>query len=93
MGMAIKPPPYTKQTINVMEENVIKQKMSDVLVDISIGRLSMRYFGKSPSWLYHKINRAIVNGKPAEFTADEVARLKNALHDIAGRIERVAEAL
>lgn len=45
----------------------MKQKMADLLIAISWADLSRTYFGKSNSWLYHKMNGIDGNGKPTEF--------------------------
>lgn len=34
--------------------------------------IAEHYFGKSRQWLYQRINGNIVNGKPADFTPDEL---------------------
>ena len=41
----------------------VKQKMSDILLDVSWAKISERYFEKSRSWLYHKMD-GMNNGKP-----------------------------
>ncbi|MGN1239255.1 MAG: DUF5053 domain-containing protein [Paludibacteraceae bacterium] len=73
--------------------NEVKTKMQDILCDIAIGRLCMRYFEKSPSWLYHKINQEVINGKQVTFTEEEVQQLKGALVDLSDRIRRTADTL
>lgn len=74
-------------------ENEVKTKMQDILCDIAIGRLCMRYFDKTPSWLYHKINQEVVNGKQITFTEEEKQQLKGALCDLSDRIRRTADTL
>ena len=63
-------------------QQTMKQKMADLLVAISWADLSRTYFGKSNSWLYHKMNGIDGNGKPTEFTFEEQAQLKGALFDL-----------
>ncbi len=75
------------------KELSVKQKMQDILGIVSIGQLSLQYFGKTPSWLYHKVKGDIVNGKPAEFKQEDLEQLKGALCDLSTRIRRVADTL
>lgn len=74
-------------------QQTMKQKMADLLVAISWADLSRTYFGKSNSWLYHKMNGIDGNGKPTEFTFEEQAQLKGALFDLSDRIRRAAEQI
>lgn len=57
---------------------------------LSLSQIAQDYFGKSRSWLYQRINGAIVNGKPAQFTPEEQLRLSEALLDISNRIKDTA---
>ena len=67
----------------------VKQKMSDILLDVSWAKISEKYFGKSRSWLYHKMN-GMNNGKPDDFDEAEKEVLRNALLDLSQRISRCA---
>jgi hypothetical protein len=64
----------------------MKKKMYDILVDISWAKIAKNYFGKSPSWIYHKIDE--IND---EFSESELEQFKNALFDLSRRIRIVAE--
>lgn len=76
--------------ISIKENRVtMKQKMSDILLDVSWAKISENYFGKSRSWLYHKLD-GINNGKPDDFSEAEKETLKNALIDLANRINKCA---
>ena len=68
----------------------MKQKMSDILLDVSWAKLSENYFGKSRSWLYHKLD-GVNNGKPDDFNDTEKEILRNALLDLSARIKKCAE--
>lgn len=57
---------------------------------LSLSQIAQDYFGKSRSWLYQRINGAIVNGKPAQFTREEQLRFSEALLDISSRIKDTA---
>lgn len=73
------------------ESQSMKKQLADLLVAISWADLSRTYFGKSSSWLYHKMDGRDGNGKPTSFTAEEIEELKGALLDLSNRIRRAAE--
>lgn len=75
------------------ESATMKQKLSDLLVAISWADLSRTYFGKSNSWLYHKMNGIDGNNKPTEFTDEELITLRGALFDLSSRIRNAAEQI
>ena len=60
-------------------------------LDITWSKIANKYFGKSSSWLYHKLNGVDRNGKPTEFTLEEREQLSNALFDFAERVRKSAE--
>lgn len=71
----------------------MRSKMQDLLVAISWADLSRNYFGKSSSWLYHKLDGRDGNGKPTAFTPEETMILKGALTDLSERIRRAADSI
>lgn len=71
----------------------LRKQVNDILLDISWAQLSKNYFGKSRSWLNHKINGIDSNGKPTEISEEELAQIKEALLDLSSRIKRCAEEL
>ena len=71
----------------------VKQKMSDILIAISWREVARTYFGKSSSWLYHKLDGIDGNGGTGGFSVDEAAQLKGALCDLADRIRRAADTI
>ncbi len=70
-----------------------KQKLADILLDINVAKIANRYFGKSSSWLYHKLDGIDGNGGKGDFTEEELQQLKSALLDLARRIEITAKTL
>ena len=80
-------------TLKDSQNGTMKKKMEDILLAISWRELSTRYFGKSCSWLYHKLDGIDGNGKPTEFTEEEKFMLKGALTDLADRIRRTADSI
>ena len=74
------------------DTQTMRQKLYDLLVAISWADLSRTYFGKSSSWLYHKLDGRDGNGKPTSFTPEETEKLKGALVDLSERIRRAADS-
>lgn len=71
-----------------------KTKLQDILVAISWRELARTYFGKSSSWLYHKLDGIKGDGSfGGGFTPAEKEQLKEALEDLASRINRAASQL
>ena len=71
-----------------------KARLSDILMALSWREIARNYFGKSSSWLYHKLDGIKSDGTPGGgFTPDEAKKLKNALNDLAERINKAASSL
>jgi hypothetical protein len=75
------------------QTDTVKARLADILMHVSWGDISREYFGKSGSWLYHKLNGVDGNKKPTDFTIEERYQLKGALIDLADRIRRAAESI
>ena len=60
-------------------------------MDISWAKISNKYFGKSSSWIYHKLDGIDENGNRNDFSYSEKLQLKNALFDLSERIRKAAE--
>ena len=71
----------------------MKQRLSDILLDISWAKIAQKYFGKSSSWIYHKLDGIDGNGNKSDFTYAEKLQLKNALLDFSERIRLSAESI
>jgi hypothetical protein len=74
-----------------MQANTMKAKLYDLLISISWSDLAHRYFNKSGSWMYHKLDGIDGNKKPTDFTDEEKVQLKAALLDLSERIRRAAD--
>lgn len=70
-----------------------KSRLSDILVAISWRDVARTYFGKSSSWLYHKLDGVKGDGSDGGFTQAEADQLKDALEDLAKRITTAASKL
>ena len=73
------------------QAETMKAQLSDLLISISWADLAKRYFGRSGSWLYHKLDGIDGNKKPTAFTEKEREQLRSALFDLSDRIRRAAE--
>lgn len=71
----------------------VKQRITDILLAISWREIARTYFGKSSSWIYHKLDGINGNGEPDEFTIEESTQLKRALYDLSDRIRKAADTL
>ena len=80
-------------TLKETQAGTMKAELEDILLAISWADLSKTYFGKSNSWLYHKLDGVDGNKKPTEFNEEEKYILKGALVDLADRIRRAAERI
>jgi hypothetical protein len=77
----------------MQKEMSVKQQLRDILLDISWAKIAQKYFGKSSSWLYHKMDGIDGNGGQGDFSADERMQLKDALLDLSDRVRLSAEKI
>ena len=80
-------------TLKKTQTGTMKAQLADILMAVSWSDLSRTYFGKSNSWLYHKLDGIDGNKKPTEFSEDEKFILKGALVDLSERIRRAADRI
>ena len=77
----------------MIKRETMKQTLSDILLDISWARLSVKYFGKSRSWLHQKLDGKNSNGGEGGFSEAEKEDLRLALKDLSARINAAAECI
>ncbi len=76
------------------EENGYKElKEHDIMKVLKASYIAERFFGKSRSWISHKINHDMINGKPDDFTVTEKTTLVKALRTISMELEHLADDL
>lgn len=75
------------------KKTAIRNKLNDIMTEISWAKLAQKYFDRSPSWIYHKMDGIGNNGEVGGFTDDELDRLKAALYDLSERIKQAADAV
>ena len=76
---------------STLKTESVKRQVSDILLDISWAKIAQKYFGKSSSWMYHKLDGIDGNGNKSDFTYSEKLELKKALFDFSERIRHAAE--
>ena len=79
--------------ITIQKETSVKKHIEDIHTDISWAKISKKYFGKSPSWIYHKIDGIDGNGNIDGFSDAEKEQFCGALLDLAERIRKAAYAI
>jgi hypothetical protein len=77
-----------KKTLQDVKHLKIKEQMKDIEEIISMSFIAKTYFNKTKSWLSQRINELNVNGKPAQFTTEEINTLNEAFKDISKKIGR-----
>ena len=75
-----------KETIERIDSVLIRQQMEEILPFVSLAYIAKTYFKKSRQWLYQRINGLSVNGKPAQFTHEELDILNFALKDMGQKL-------
>ena len=75
------------------QAETMKAQLSDLLISISWADLANRYFNRSGSWLYHKLDGIDGNKKPTAFSDEEREQLRGALIDLSDRIRRAADSI
>jgi len=79
-----------KESNQIADELILKQKLEEVLPIISVSYLAKNYFKKTPQWFYQRLNGNSVNGKVARFTPNELETLSMALKAIGQKISTSA---
>lgn len=82
-----------KTTANDVHEQRMAERLGEVTDMVSMAYIAKTYFKKSRSWLAHKLNGNIVNGKPSQFTDEEQETLRFALNDMSAKLSAMSLAL
>jgi hypothetical protein len=77
----------------ILKQTSVSSQLQDIRLDITWSKLARKYFGKSASWMYNKLNGIDGNGGEGEFTYAEKLHLKNALYDFSERIRKAADSI
>lgn len=71
----------------------MKQRLADINLSVSWMDFANKYFHKSSSWFYHKLNGIDGNGGTGGFNEEEIEQLRGSLFDLSNRIRRAAESI
>ena len=71
----------------------MKERCKDILMSVSWLDFSNRYFKRSSSWFYHKMDGIDGNGGVGGFTPEEREHFRASLLDLANRIRETAEKI
>ena len=76
-----------------IEETKIKMQLMEVTEIVSLSYIAKKYFNKTRTWLYQKVNGNKVNGKAAVFTQEEISTLNFAIQDISKKLSSTVISL
>ena len=76
-----------------LKQTSVSMQLKDIRLDITWSNIARRYFDKSASWLYNKLNGIDGNGGEGDFTYSERVQLRNALYDFSERIKKAADSI
>ena len=82
-----------KTTADEVQEQRMAERLGEITDMVSMAYIAKTYFKKSRSWLAHKLNGNIVNGKPSQFTDEELNTLRFALNDMSNKLNSMSIAL
>ncbi len=71
----------------------MKERCKDILIAVSWKDFANRYFKKSSSWFYHKMNGIDGNNGVGGFSTTEKEEMRRALLDLSERIRKCADKL
>lgn len=71
----------------------ILDNIKDIALYLKWGNISEDYFGFSRSWIYQRLNGYDGNGNPCEFTEAQKDTLREALRDLAQKLNDAAEKI
>ncbi len=77
-----------KESISEAKAEIVRKQMEEIIPMTSLAYVAKTYFKKSRQWLYQRINGTVVNGKPAQFTKEEIAQLNFALRDMGRKLSQ-----
>lgn len=60
----------------------VKQQLSDILLDISRAKTAQKYFGKSGSWMYHKLDGVDGNGNKSDTSSNLISQISQMISNV-----------
>ena len=95
----VRTPEEKKEAGEYLRKAIARRKRPDVDVKSILGEVSeilnlsyiaKRYFDKDRAWLYQRLNRSMVNGKPAAFSESELRIFSDSLKEISHIIQQTS---
>lgn len=68
----------------------VREMLGDVAEALNLSYIAKHYFNKDRTWLYQRLNHAIVNGKPASFSESELKRLSDSFDELSNKIHQIS---
>lgn len=81
-----------QQKLSELKELNVKVSLQEVSEFISLSYIAKKYFNRSKEWLYQRINGYLINGKPAQFTDEELKTLNFAIQDLSKKLGSISVA-
>lgn len=75
------------------KDSSVKQRIQDIQMLVSWREIAHTYFGRSSSWLYHKLDGIDGNGGVGGFSDEEKMMLRGALCEVSNRIRAAADRI
>lgn len=69
------------------------ENLKGILLYVKWGNISKDYFGFSRSWIYQRLNGYDGNGNPCDLTESQKEVLREALRDLARKLNETADAI
>lgn len=69
------------------------EKLKEVLPYLKWGNISKDYLGYSRGWIYQRLNGYDGNGSECDFNDSQKGKLKEALRDLASKLNDCAEKI
>ena len=85
--------PLIRHGVNHVKSASVGSQLRDIRQDVTWSKIARRYFGKSASWIYNKLNGIDGNGNEGEFTQSEKIQLREALYDFSERVRNAADSI
>ncbi len=71
--------------------NKTTDNLKDILLYIKWGNISKDYFGFSRGWIYQRLNGYDGNGNECDFSEPQKETLREALRDLARKLNETAD--
>lgn len=84
---------FGKELVERTKTYDVQDALEPIAPMINMGYVTENYFHKSRGWFSQRMTGAIVNGKPATFSKDDIKVLADALRDISRKLEEAANTI